>query len=141
MSNDYRETTLRLLGVAHVVRTDRGTGTVAKLEANHTKAVRAYLEAAHRQVIDAGHVERMEHLATADYPDPEGWGAYGVGMGERSRASAIAHEVAMHAKKPKLGRAYTFPRCNWVDARKGWPKVRYVAGMQAVHDGPVVPLP
>ncbi|WP_406324016.1 hypothetical protein [Streptomyces niveus] len=41
-NNDFRETTLRIMGVETVVRTER-TGTVKQLEAAHMKAVKAAL--------------------------------------------------------------------------------------------------
>ncbi|MCX4572302.1 hypothetical protein OHB41_03695 [Streptomyces sp. NBC_01571] len=113
MSADFRETVLTLMKVRHVVRTERGNGTVAQLDKAHTKAVKAYLEDDYRRVADAAHAERMAYLKAADYPDPEGWGDNGKGLGEHRRARDIAHEEKQHAKLPKPGRRYRFPACNW----------------------------
>lgn len=118
MSADFRETVLTLIGVRHIVRTERGNGTVAQLDAKHTKAVKAFLETDHRRIIDAGHADRVAHLKAAGYPDPEGWGDNGKGLGESIRARDIAQEEARYAKSPKLGRRYRFPQCNWDATRR-----------------------
>lgn len=121
MNNEFRETTLRQFGVTTIIRTERTT-TVKALEATHTKAIKAALEDAVQRQADAMHAETMAHLTTADYPDPDGWGPMGVGMGERQRQSAIDQETERYAKRRKNW--FNFPKCNWDDARKGWPKVR-----------------
>lgn len=130
MSNDFRETNIRVSGVARVIRTERGRGTVAKMDAAHTKAVKAALEGLHRAQVDAFHADTMAHLTTAAYPDPEGWGELGVGMGERQRAKAIADEEERYAARVAQ-RGFAFPRSNWVDVRKGWPKVRFTSDVPA----------
>jgi hypothetical protein len=124
VSSDFRETSIRVSGVARVIRTERGRGTVAKMDAAHTKAVKAALEEMDRALVDAFHADAMAHLTTAEYPDPEGWGDMGVGAGERRRAAAIADEEARYAKSAAK-RRFAFPRSNWVDARKGWPNVTF----------------
>lgn len=135
--SEFRETRIRVSGVAHVVRTERGRGTVAKMEAAHTKAVKAVLEDAVKYAADWMHAEAMAHLTTTDYPDPEGWGPSGVGMGEWQRAKDIAHEEKRYAELPKS--RFHFPRSNWDDARKGWPKVRFTdkppAGLTEIEPG------
>jgi len=118
MSSDFRETRLTIEGIAHVVRTERGSRTVKALDAAHTKAVKSLLEDDFRRGVDARHAERIAHLKTAEYPDPEGWGAQGEGMGERRRAGDIETAEAQHAKLPKPGRRYSFPKCNWDAAVK-----------------------
>ncbi|MFB7188449.1 hypothetical protein ACFCZT_24770, partial [Streptomyces sp. NPDC056230] len=83
-SNDFRETTIRVEGVEQTIRTER-TSTVKRLEADHTKAVKAALVA-----------RRTEVLSEMFGPD----------------------------KAAKMAKAATvFPACNYVDARKGFPKV------------------
>jgi len=100
--------------------------------------VKATLEELHRALVDAFHADAMAHLTTADYPDPEGWPDWATGLGERRRAKGIADEKARHAKSVST-RGFTFPRCNWDDARKGWPKVRYTdkapAGLTEIEPG------
>ncbi|MEV7855158.1 hypothetical protein [Streptomyces sp. NPDC088183] len=82
-SNDFRETTIRVEGIEQTIRTER-TSTVKRLEADHTKAVKAALVA-----------RRTEVLSNIFGPD----------------------KAAKMAKA-----ATTFPACNWVDARKDFPK-------------------
>ncbi|MFJ9213051.1 hypothetical protein [Streptomyces sp. NPDC102264] len=122
MSNDFRETKLRIFGVERVIRTER-TGkvrTIKQLESAHTKAVKSALEGVQAADMAAQHEERMADIRSRAYSDPEGFGEWGVGQGERNRARDIAVEEALYARLPKV--RFNFPRCNWVDARKGFPK-------------------
>lgn len=130
MSSDFRETSIRVSGTARVIRTERGRGTVAKMDAAHTKAVKAALEEMDRALVDAFHADAMAHLTTAEYPDPEGWGDMAVGAGERRRAADIADEEARYAQS-LAKRRFTFPRSTWADARKGWPKVTFKPAIPA----------
>ncbi|MDX3551020.1 hypothetical protein PV729_04405 [Streptomyces europaeiscabiei] len=52
-STDYRETTIRIAGTVHVVRTERGSASVRQLEAAHTKAVRNTIVAARKSTLPA----------------------------------------------------------------------------------------
>jgi hypothetical protein len=54
MSNDFRETTIRVFDVERVVRTER-KGSVKQLEAKHTKAVKDSITSLRLQRIEATH--------------------------------------------------------------------------------------
>ncbi|MFD5504638.1 hypothetical protein ACFWJS_33845 [Streptomyces sp. NPDC127061] len=82
-TDGFRETTIRVDGIEQTIRTER-TSTVKRLEADHTKAVKAALVA-----------RRTEVLSDIFGPD----------------------EAARKAKA-----ALFTPACNYVDARKGFPK-------------------
>jgi hypothetical protein len=116
MSNDFRETTVRVYGLERVVRTE-GQRTVKQLEAAHTKAVKAALEEMHTTELDRIGAEDMASLERKRWKDREGW----AGSGARAKENAISQAKESHEKR-RL-RKFNFPKCNWVDARKGWPKV------------------
>lgn len=67
-SNDFRETTIRVDGVEQTIRTER-TSTVKRLEADHTRAVKAALVARRTEVLsdifDPDKAAKMAKAATA----------------------------------------------------------------------------
>lgn len=118
MSSDFRETTLTLAGVAHTIRTER-TGSVKQLEAAHLKAVKAAIDNTRAQGVARRNAEELASLRAKTWEDREGF----PGSGERSRSNAIVQAEIRHLK-------YTAPKvrnvtCNYVDARKGLPKVTF----------------
>ncbi|MEU7039801.1 hypothetical protein AB0A77_01930 [Streptomyces varsoviensis] len=119
----HRETTLRVAGVEHVVRTERGgkIRTVKQLEAAHTKAVKAAINAARQADLDA---EYADMVAAAQKPrkDKKGF----PGSGERARQRLLDEADAWRSKYGTAKPVKSVP-CGYVDARKGFPKVTYTS--------------
>ncbi|MFJ5103229.1 hypothetical protein [Streptomyces sp. NPDC088554] len=115
MSNDFRETKLRIFGVERIVRTERA-GSVKQLEAAHMKAVKAAIDNGRQAKLDAEYAD-MVSAAQEPVADREGF----PGSGERSRRRALENAEMWHhtygtAKPVKaISSAY-------VGARKGFPK-------------------
>ncbi|WP_326812144.1 hypothetical protein [Streptomyces scopuliridis] len=107
MSNDFRETTITVAGVAHVIRTERiGTmRTIKHLEAAHTKAVRA-------AVIDLrrANADNMEAVAEAKVSK----------LGGLPTRDLIIREARTRANQARRGTLPTYGAYD--DARKGFPK-------------------
>ncbi|MGW2515037.1 hypothetical protein ACWC0A_37850 [Streptomyces scopuliridis] len=118
MSNDFRETKLRIFGVERVIRTER-TGSVKQLEAAHTKAVKAVLAEERTVGLDRRHADRLDEIESSSWEDKEGW----KGSGRHAKANALA--LADKLDKERRAVKHAPVRCNWVDACKGLPKVTY----------------
>lgn len=95
----HRETTLYIFGARHVIRTEMGgkIKTEAQLEAAHAKAFKAAIVAAHER-----HAAELE--------------ADGYPYGDKVREDG---------KRMAAGRAWGRSRADYVDCRKGFPKVSY----------------
>jgi hypothetical protein len=118
---EHRETTIRVAGTERVIRTEAGgkVRNVKQLEAAHMKALKAALVAARQAKLDEQYADMV---ADAQKPrdDTEGF----PGSGERSRQRALTDaEIWRH----KYGTAEQLKpvACNYVDARKGFPKVTF----------------
>jgi hypothetical protein len=122
MSSDFRETTVRVYGVERVVRTERA-GSAKQLEAAHTKAVKAALEEMHTAELDRAHTDDMAALERKRWKDREGW----AGSGARAKENAIRQTKESH--ETRRLRKFNLPKCNYVDTRKGWPKVTFKVGI------------
>lgn len=118
---DYRETTIRVAGVDRVIRTERAgkVKTVKQLEAAHTKAVKAAINAARQAKLDEQYADLA---ADAQKPraDKEGW----PGSGELARQSLITQAETWRAKYGMAAPVKNVPT-NFVDARKPFPKVTF----------------
>jgi hypothetical protein len=121
MSDDFRETTIRVAGVERVIRTERvaKVRTVKQLEAAHTKAVKAAIVAARQAKLDEQYADMV---ADAQEPREDTEGC--PGSGERSRQSAITDAEIWRHMYGTAGQLKAVP-CNYVDARKGFPKVTF----------------
>lgn len=114
----FRETSVGAWPRRAVVRTEQ-TGGSARLEREHTKAVRETLLALHVQNVDAHEADEIAAVHSREWPDKEGF----PGSGERARNETLQN-FAEHAARARK-RTSKAPRTNWDDARKGWPAVRF----------------
>ncbi|MFE7242608.1 hypothetical protein [Streptomyces sp. NPDC057580] len=114
----FRETSVGVWPRRAVVRTEQ-TGSIARLEREHTKAVRETLLALHVQNADAHETDEIAAVHSREWPDKEGLPS----SGERTRTEVLQN-IAEHAARARK-RTLKAPRTNWDDARKGWPALRF----------------
>ncbi|MEU0837252.1 hypothetical protein [Streptomyces sp. NPDC005969] len=114
----FRETAIGVWPRSAVVRTEQ-TGTVDRLEREHTKAVREALLALHPQNVDAHETEEIAAVHRREWPDKEGI----PGSGERARTDVL-RSIAKWGEQARR-RTFKTARTHWDDARKGWPAVRF----------------
>ena len=109
----HRETVIKAFGVERTIRTEQ-TGTAKQLEAAHTAAVRAALT--ELRTTQAAKI-RKDTAKRARKPGGMNQVLY---EGKWMSPVEAAEKEARRLEKP-----LTVPKSNWVDARKGWPKVRF----------------
>lgn len=137
---EHRETTIRIHGVERVVRTERAT-TVKALEGAHTKAVKAALEEMHKEEAPA-YAERVRKMNRNDVVAEVGrvFDYYDAQrLVSRNGGAAGTNVLRDRLVSKNAKRRFTSAACNWDDARKGWPKVRFSsdpsAGLTEVEPG------
>ncbi|MFJ6636629.1 hypothetical protein ACIQMR_35475 [Streptomyces sp. NPDC091376] len=109
----YRETTITVAGVAHVVRTER-TGTVKQLEAAHTKAVKA-------TIVDARRANLPTFIAAAEAAELKAKKSPGSWL--LKEAAKDARNIVRRAERGTC-HSHTSP---WAASLKPLPKVRFTA--------------
>ncbi|MER5182642.1 hypothetical protein ABT009_30545 [Streptomyces sp. NPDC002896] len=114
----FRETAISMNGRRKIVRTEQVT-TLARLEREHTKAVRDSLTVLHHQNVDDLEAEQLADVESREWPDKEGF----PGSGEQARARVL-EGIKQQAERSRK-RKFTIPKTHWDDARKGLPKVRF----------------
>lgn len=121
MNEGYRETTIRVHGVERIIRTELAGAvkTVKQLEAAHAKAVKAAITDARQAKLDARYADLV-----ADAQKPQEDTAGFPGAGERHRERALA-EAGEWRRVYGTAKPLKSPTCNYVDARKGFPSVRF----------------
>jgi hypothetical protein len=118
MPTGYRETTIRYGGIEQVIRTEQ-TKTVAQLDRDHTRRVKAALHDLHTRIIDQREAEEIAWAHATVRADTPGF----PGSAQRAAESVLEQIAKVHAEKRT--RKFTAIKCNWDDARKGWPKVQF----------------
>lgn len=119
MPTGYRETVIRFQRVEKVVRTVQ-TGTVERLERDHTRNVKAAIHALCISVIDADEASDTADTQAREWVDSPGF----PGSGARIKASYAKNSARIYSER-RAAVKFTTPKGNWDDARKGWPPVKY----------------
>lgn len=130
MSNDFRETTIRIHGVERVVRTERGTLAVKALESEHTKAVRTAIAEMHADAVPV-YAERVRTMGRKAVVAEIGR-VYDRGealtLVARNGGAAGTKALAERLVKRFTARRFNAPPSSGYAAmRKPFPPVRYAA--------------
>ncbi|MEU1373007.1 hypothetical protein ABZ442_04995 [Streptomyces triculaminicus] len=124
----FRETTIRILGIERVIRTERVSGTVQALEAAHTKAVKA---AAEEMYAPAAKARAAEFRARADEYRALERGPFDEARFLAKKALPYGVDFLSEAKrldkeaKSLERRWFTVPKDRCAELRRPHPKVRY----------------